>query len=271
MQFGIVAIPSAREADGFIDRSIDFAQRVERLGFAGLWTTDAFGRGFPTVDPLMLLSTLCDATKTIELGTCVVQVPIRHPVELAHRVQTLNLLSRGRLRLGVGSGSTKDDFDVVGADYEARFKALPGLIDTMQRSWRGEGVNGPSVQVWPGTAGGPPVLLGAWRSPRWIELASKLQGWIASGIHTRWEDLELGLKMYRQAGGTRAVVANIFTDFRSQPELNPMIEHARISLICTPAEARLRLRRLADLGIDDALLVCPFGAPEQLETIRGLI
>jgi alkanesulfonate monooxygenase SsuD/methylene tetrahydromethanopterin reductase-like flavin-dependent oxidoreductase (luciferase family) len=272
MQLGIVTIPHPVAGGSVIERFAEFGRRVEELGFSGLWVTDAFGRGRPTLDPLTLLATLCAETNRIELGTCVVQVPLRHPVEHAHRAQTLHLLSRGRFRFGVGSGSTKADFDAVGADYEARFKTLPAYLEIMRRTWNGEGVHGPALSLWPGTEGGPPVLLGAWRSARWIDLAARgCQGWIASGIYSNPDDLGIGLRMYRDAGGTRAVLANVFTDLRPEPALNPMIANAKISLICTPAEARDRLRRLQDLGLDDALLVCPFDAPEQLEAIRALI
>jgi alkanesulfonate monooxygenase SsuD/methylene tetrahydromethanopterin reductase-like flavin-dependent oxidoreductase (luciferase family) len=133
-------------------------------------------------------------------------------------------------------------------------------------------VFGPALTPWPGAEGGPPVLLGAWRSARWIRLAAETyQGWIASGIFSEWEDLQAGLKMYRAAGGKRAVLANVFTDLRAEPALNPTAEKAKISLYCPPTEARHRLQRLEQLGFDDALLVCPFDAPEQLETLRALI
>src|SRR3546814_16384432 len=56
----------------------------------------------------------------------------------------------------------------------------------------------------------PPILLGAWRSRRWIERAAEsCDGWLASGIHSSWEDLERGIGIYRAAGGGRAAVANV--------------------------------------------------------------
>jgi len=183
----------------------------------------------------------------------------------------LNALSGGRLRFGVGSGSTRHDFDAVQADYEARFKTLAAYLNVMRRVWSGDAVYGPALSAWPGTEGGPPVLLGAWRSERWINLSAKvLQGWIASGIHTSPEDLAIGLKMFRDAGGKRAVLANIFTDFREPPPSLPISHVPKISLFCPPREAKDRLNRLEDLGIDDALLVVPSGDPRQLETIAGL-
>jgi alkanesulfonate monooxygenase SsuD/methylene tetrahydromethanopterin reductase-like flavin-dependent oxidoreductase (luciferase family) len=272
MRIGIVTIPSAAESGpNAVDHVSALARQVEALGFHGLWVTDAFARGKPTLDPLILLGALATQTQRIELGTCVVQVPLRHPVEHAHRAQTLNLLSKGRFRFGVGSGSTKHDFDAVQADYDARFKTLTANLDIMRRVWAGEPVHGPALSIWPGTEGGPPVLLGAWRSERWINLSAKvLQGWIASGIHTSWEDLAIGLKMFREARGTRAVLANIFTDFRENRPALPITHVPKITLFCTPREARDRLNRLEDLGLDDALLVVPPDDPAQLETIAGL-
>jgi alkanesulfonate monooxygenase SsuD/methylene tetrahydromethanopterin reductase-like flavin-dependent oxidoreductase (luciferase family) len=273
MRIGIVTIPSAIETGPrVVEHVTAVARQVEALGFHGLWVTDAFARGKPTLDPLILLGALSTQTSRIELGTCVVQIPLRHPVEHAHRVQTLNALSGGRFRFGVGSGSTKHDFDAVQVDYDARFKTLTSSLEVMRKVWAGEPVYGPALSVWPGTEGGPPVLLGAWRSERWINLAAKvLQGWIASGIHTSLEDLEIGVKMFRAAGGKRAVLANIFVDFRDTPGNLPFTHVPKISLFCSPAEAKDRLRRLEDLGIDDALLVVPSGDSGQLETIAGLM
>jgi hypothetical protein len=76
--------------------------------------------------------------------------------------------------------------------------------------------------------------------------------------------------MYRDAGGTRVVLANIFADLRDRPAALPIAAEPKISLLCSAAEAADRLRRLQDLGIDDALLVCPSDDPGQLEAIAGL-
>ncbi len=77
--------------------------------------------------------------------------------------------------------------------------------------------------------------------------------------------------MYLKAGGKPALVANFFTDLRGGTPAEATIAHAKISLICNAVTARERLRRLADLGVDDALLVCPWDAPEQLDDIRALL
>jgi alkanesulfonate monooxygenase SsuD/methylene tetrahydromethanopterin reductase-like flavin-dependent oxidoreductase (luciferase family) len=273
MRIGIVTIPAASpDLPPVMQRITSLARDVERLGFHGLWVTDAFARGKATLDPFLLLTAAAAVTSRIELGTCVVQVPLRHPVELAHRATTLAALSGGRFRFGVGSGSTKHDFDAVEVDYDRRFKVLPANLEVMRKVWAGEAVHGPALTPWPGTLGGPPVLLGAWRSERWINLSAKvLQGWIASGIHTSPEDLAIGVGMFRDAGGTRSVLANIFTDFRDSPAAPPFAHVPKITLYCSPAEARDRMKRLEDTGLDDALLVVPPDDPGQLEAMARLI
>lgn len=273
MRLGIVTIPRDLPPGGrsMTDQIVHIAQQAEALGFHGLWLTDSFARGRPTLDPYVTLGVLCGATRTMELGTCVVQVPNRHPIEHAHRVQTVNLLSGGRFRFGFGTGSTKADFDAVQADFETRFKVLPGMIAEMKKVWAGEPVHGPALGVWPGTEGGPPIMLGAWRSERWVTYAAtQCQGWISSGIYSQWEDVEIGVRMYRDKGGKRAIMANIFADFRPDP-VQPLGRPLTISLLCSPAEAKQRLQRLEGMGLDDALIVCPFDDPSQLETIRGLL
>src|SRR5262249_52755098 len=185
----------AEQAGGTGPRLFDYVRQVEARGFPGLWVTDAFARGWPSLDPLVALGAFAAVTDRIELGTCVLQTPVRHPVELAHRCETTDVIAGGRLRLGGGCGSAKNDFDVVGADYDARFKTLMSDLDTMGKTWRGEELAGGRLTPWPGSSG-PQVMLGAWRNRRWIEYAAtSCAGWIASGLYSQWEDLERGMKI----------------------------------------------------------------------------
>jgi len=255
-----------------LERIAQYARRIEGSGFPGIWVTDSVGRGRPTLDPLVALGALAAVTRRVELGTAVLQVPLRHPVDLAHRVQTVHALSGGRLRLGVGSGSTKADFDLFGADYEQRFRKLMSSLDIMRRAWRGEPVNGGTLTPWPGSEGGPPVLLGAWRNPRWIAYAAKqCQGWIASGLYSSWEDLENGMRLYREAGGSNAVLANVVVDLADRPEPGSLAERAKVSLACPPDEARRRLKRIEQIGFDEVLVVSLAHALDEIERMRDYL
>ena len=264
--------PGTEARDRLLGRIVDYARRIEKRGFPGIWVTDSLGRGQPTLDPLVALGVLSAATERVELGTAVLQVSLRNPIELAHRVQSLQAMSNNRLILGVGSGSTRDDFELLGYDYDHRFRTFKNDLEIMNRVWNGEPVNGGTLSPWPGCEGGPPVLLGAWRNPRWITYAAKqCQGWIASGLYSSWEDLENGMRLYREAGGTNAVLANVVVDLSARVEAGSLAERAKVSFVCLPDDARQRLKRLERIGFDEILVVSPGGALDELERVRDFL
>ncbi len=258
--------------DRMMDHTADYARRIEASGFPGIWVGDSLGRGRPTLDPLIELSVLAAVTQRVELGISVLQLPLRHPIELAHRVQSVQVLSGNRLRLGVGSGSTRADFELLGYDYDHRFGIMKRSLETMRRAWRGEpAATGGVLSVWPGCEGGPPILMGAWRSPRWITFAAQeCQGWTPSGRFSSWDDLEHGMRIYREAGGTNAVLANVAIDLAGRPESAALAEVAT-SLVCPPDEARQRLKRMQQLGFDEVLLVSQSGVLEDIERARDFL
>jgi alkanesulfonate monooxygenase SsuD/methylene tetrahydromethanopterin reductase-like flavin-dependent oxidoreductase (luciferase family) len=264
--------PGTGPNDRLLERTADYARRIEAAGFPGIWVGDSMGRGRPTLDPLVELAVLSAVTERVELGIGVLQVPLRHPVELAHRVQSIQALSGGRLVLGVGSGSTRDDFELLGLDWDHRFRTLRSSLGTMRQVWRGEPINGGTLSTWPGCEGGPPILIGAWRSPRWITLAAKeYQGWTPSGRYSSWDDLEAGMRIYREAGGTNAVLANVGVDLDNRPESAELAAATDVALVCAPDEARRRLKRMERLGFDEVLLVSHYSEFEQLERARDLL
>jgi alkanesulfonate monooxygenase SsuD/methylene tetrahydromethanopterin reductase-like flavin-dependent oxidoreductase (luciferase family) len=264
--------PGAEPHTRLLSRIADYARRIEASGFPGIWVGDSMGRGRPTLDPLTALAALAAVTERVELGIGVLQVSLRHPIELAHRVQSVQALSGGRLRLGVGSGSTRADFELLGGNYDHRFGTLRNSLEVMQRIWRGEPVNGGTLSIWPGCEGGPPILMGAWRSPRWIAYAAKeCQGWTPSGRYSSWDDLEAGMRIYREAGGTNAVLANVGVDLANRPESAGLAAATNVALVCPPDEARRRLKRMEQLGFDEVLLVSHYGVLEELERARDFL
>jgi alkanesulfonate monooxygenase SsuD/methylene tetrahydromethanopterin reductase-like flavin-dependent oxidoreductase (luciferase family) len=273
LRIGTAADAGNGSADsGLIDRLTDLARRTEEAGFPGIWLGDSLGRGRPTLDPLSVLATLSGVTRRVELGISVLQLPLRNAVELAHRVQSVQALSSGRLRLGIGSGSTRDDFELLGYDYDTRFRTFRQAIDTMHKVWNGEQVNGGALSMWPGCEGGPPILIGAWRSPRWITYAAReAQGWTPSGRYSTLEDLEQGMKTYRDAGGSNAVLANVAIDLQERPQSAELARLAHFNLICPPDEARRRMRRLVDLGFDEVLIGSHYGELDEVERVRDFI
>src|SRR5499427_2275032 len=89
----------ANPGDGLMDRITNYGRQFEARGFPGIWIGDSLGRGRPTLDSLQVLTALAAVTAKVELGISVLQLPLRHPVELAYRVQTLQAMSNSRLIL----------------------------------------------------------------------------------------------------------------------------------------------------------------------------
>jgi len=250
----------------------DGARAIEAAGFASAWAFDSIGRGFLLADPLTALAVAATVTTRIELGTGILQVPLRNPVELAQRVLTTHLVSGKRLLLGVGAGSTAADFAALGLDFTARFRRLNESLGVMRRLWAGQSVDGVSLgPVWPGALGGPPILIGSWAGSRWIERAAKeFDGWVGSGARSSWRALREGMPRFRDFGGKRAIVTNVVVDLDS-PTPSPDGPDDPCDLKCPRNVARERLHRLRDLGFDDVVLVPRRHDAEHLQELRALV
>jgi alkanesulfonate monooxygenase SsuD/methylene tetrahydromethanopterin reductase-like flavin-dependent oxidoreductase (luciferase family) len=271
-RFGI-ALPSGGPGAGPLGATTlaDAARAIEAAGFRSAWAFDAIGRGFLQADPLTTLAVAAAVTQTIELGTGILQVPLRNPVELAQRVLTTHVIAGGRLRLGVGAGSTATDFAALGVDFASRFRRLDESLSVMRRLWAGERVNGATLEpVWPAALGGPPVLVGSWAGSRWIVRAAKeFDGWVGSGARSSWRALREGIARFRDLGGRRAVVTNVQVNLDS-PAPSPAGPDDPCDLRCPLPIVRERLQRLIELGFDDVVLVPRRHDAAHLEELRDL-
>ncbi len=225
------------------------ARATEDLGYASIWTFDAIGRGFLLPDPLMALGIAAGATGRVELGTGVMQLPIRNVAEVAHRLFTLETVAPGRVLFGVGPGSTAADFDTFGGDYGGRFARFDEQWAELQ-SWVADGeVGGRSLGVPAPLLGGPTLMLAGWRGA-WVErAATESGGWIASAHYADDAQLADGLARFRERGGERAVATNV----QAADGLGPAIE---------------RINHLADIGFDDVVVLDLAASHERLAQIR---
>lgn len=230
------------------------ASLIEDIGFDGIWLGDPLSRTpTPRPDPLLWLMICATVTSRIEVGTSILQVPLRHPVELAQRLMTLHAVTNGRFRAGLGAGSTRRDFDAVGVNYEARFQLFNQGMPVIKALLAGEAVGDADLKPWQSAGKGPPIYIGSWESGLWVKRAAKdYDGWMASA-HSSFDGLAEGIKRFRDAGGRRALVATIDIDL-SQPE-SKLDPSQPFNLRCGPESASERLARLAELGYDDALIV----------------
>lgn len=244
------------------------ARRIETCGYDGVWAFDAVNRGFTLPDPLVAVAVAATATTSVEVGTCVLQLGLRNPVETAHRVITTHLVCGDRLTLGVGAGSTRSDFEAFGASYEERFERYEHGLTTLRELCAGKAVGPVDLTPWEPTLGGPPLLIGAWGNGRWIDrAATEFDGWIGSAA--KGGRLAEGAARYKAAGGRRAMATNITVDLTG-PD-SPLADGEPLSLVCSPNRVRERLAWLGDAGFDDVVLRTADHTEDNLSAIRELV
>lgn len=228
----------------------EWARRLVGAGFESLWIHQVIGRGFLVPDPFVTLAVAATATEGVELGTATAQIPLHHPAELAHRVLSLASVCGDRLTLGVSPGSTEVDFATLDRDHAARFRTFDeGLarLRVLLAHGRDE-----RADLAPTVTGGPPLLLGSWGAN--VERAAReFDGWLASGYRRTPDQILAAHERYRAAGGRRAIVCAIPVSGRD--DLGPTGE---------------MLRRYAEAGIDDAVVVIGPGGPAP-EQVRALL
>lgn len=153
MQFGIAFANAGPLADPTLASAT--ARAAEAAGFESLWTVehvlvpagyeseypyDASGKmpggeEFDIPDPLIWMAYVAAVTSTIKLGTGILIVPQRNPAVLAKEVATLDVLSGGRVLLGVGAGWLEEEFDALGVPFKDRGRRLDSHIATMRALW----------------------------------------------------------------------------------------------------------------------------------------
>lgn len=163
-RFGIQAANAGSARDW-----VGLARKAEDLGYSTLFVPDHFGE---QLAPLPALTAAADATSTLRVGTLVLDNDYRHPVVLAKEAATLDLLSGGRLELGIGAGWMRTDYEQSGIAYDApgvridRFveglRILKGLFADGPFSFEGRHyrVDGLDGQPKPVQRPHPPILVG---------------------------------------------------------------------------------------------------------------
>lgn len=122
---------------------IGLGRRAEALGFGSVWVGDSV-LAKPRHDPFTTLAAVATATDAVDLGTAVHLPVLRHPVHVAHRTATLDLLSGGRLRWGVGVGQGTDvaaEYENLGVPFEERGRRLDELLEVVTALWEGDPVD----------------------------------------------------------------------------------------------------------------------------------
>jgi probable F420-dependent oxidoreductase len=172
-------------------------QAAEDAGFDSVWAGEhvvlpdpqvppsPMGPREPSLDPLLALTWAAAASTTIRLATGIVILPQRNPVVLAKQVATLDVLSGGRLTLGVGVGYLEPEFRAIGANFEQRGAVTDDYLSAMEALWydarpahRGSFANFEGIDAHPRPIQSPIPVIAAGTSPAAYRRAvTRAAGW----------------------------------------------------------------------------------------------
>jgi probable F420-dependent oxidoreductase len=175
-----------------------FAERAEDAGYASLWTFQRLlvpeGSGMEPVyhsvlDPMVALGYVAARTSRIRLGVAIINLPFISPAYLAKQATTVDVLSGGRLDLGLGIGWMPEEFAATGATMPRRGARAEEYLTVLKTLWADE-VSSHDGDFYTIPAGrqdpkpvqkpGPPVLLGGMSAPAMERAGRMADGWITS-------------------------------------------------------------------------------------------
>lgn len=175
--------------DGGVDMTFaaSYVRRAEELGYASLWTQERV-TGSPTVlHPLSFLAWLAGQTTTARIGVSVLVLPRHNPVLLAKLAADIDVMSGGRLVLGVGLGNNGDELPMYGVTAERRVSRFAEQVEAIRALWTQSpagysgafyDVAGANIEPKPGRL---PIIFGANADAAIARSVRHADGWMGAG------------------------------------------------------------------------------------------
>ena len=275
----------ARDSVPTMQDHLQRVQLVEELGFSAVWLRDVpfnvptFGDAGQLFDPFVYLGYLAGNTSRIALGVSSIVLPLRHPAHVAKSAASADVLSGGRILLGVASADRPEEYPAFNFPFENRGSSFRSSIDYIRDSWDNKpgfsnafGNPGRGIELLPKPASGklPLLITGSSRqSPDW--LARNGDGWMTyprridaqAAIITEWR------RRMDEAGiMDKPSMQSLYIDLQSDPDATPRPIHLGFSSGVNAL--RSYLRELQHIGINHVALNLRFNRADIVPTLKRL-
>ena len=271
MKLGLFGIGSGICAHPAVAKRI--ARRAEALGFDSLWTGEHVvlpdprqapspaPPDFAMLHPSTALAYLAGVTKRVKLGTGITLIAQRNPVVLAKEMASLDVVSEGRLLLGIGAGYLHQEFAALGVPFQERGARTDEYVAAMRALWNderpsfhGRFVQFDAIQAMPRPVqdGGPPIVVGGASDAALRRSVDYAQGWYGFALNV--EQTAGVLERLRRLGGDGleiSVTPSVRLNTETLAQYAELGVHRLIALLpqdeARTLEAMAEMAELADL------------------------
>ena len=264
---------------------IERVQLAEELGFSAVWLRDVpfnvptFGDAGQTYDPFVYLGLLAGQTERIALGVASIILPLRHPAHVAKAAATADVLSGGRLLLGVASGDRPEEYPALNLPFGDRGAAFRASFEYIRQMGRpsptfanafGNPQGGMDMLPKP-TSGQLPLLItgSSQQDPEWI--AQNGDGWMTYPRNTAVQARiihDWRSRVETIGGADKPVMQPLYVDLTADPDTRPQPIHLGLRLGVN--HLRDYLKSLEQIGINHVALNLRFNQADIETTLQRL-
>lgn len=271
------------------DLLFEWARRADAGPFSSLGSIDRIV--YPSYETLMTYAAVAPLTRRIRLLPSVIVAPL-HPAGLfAKQAATLDVLSNGRLTLGLGAGARPDDFRAAPAEFRRRGRNFEAMLETMKKVWSGEPLGEDTGAVGPAPVqpGGPELVIGGRSEPALRRAARWGDGYISGGsadpnaLKGFYQIIEDERRATGRSGPFRYVAGVYFALGPDAAEkggsyikdyygfLGQAADTMAAGIPSTADRLKQVLASLADIGVDEAVLWPTIPEIEQVDRLAELV
>ena len=264
---------------------LEWITRAERGPFSSVVVTDRVVS--QALEPITVLAMAAGATQRVRLMTSVVIGPTRETTLLARQAATIDLLSGGRLTLGVGIGVRENDYLATGFDFHRRGRRAEEQLPILRQLWSGAAMSDKigAIGPRPSRSDGPELLIGGYvpaivqRIAKWGDGYMAPGGGVPETLLKTWHQIEDAWQEAGRTGKPRWVGATYYAlgpnardhanrYINANYGYNPDLAARRLSTLpASDSAVEESIKRQADMGVDEFILR---PCADELEQMDGL-